>query len=211
MKELACSEERFNKDTATHEMSVILNQGLHRHLRFARPGCSAYHFNITTWPGYLCISGDMGCYVFSRLNDMFEFFRGRGLNPGYWEEKVQAGRDKVKEFSAELFIEGFLDSVGDYLECMDLTFGQKQTLVDLARNELVCIEQTMHHYCDTVYNLNFHELDLPEGLDEVDFPNFQVDEFWSMETYTFHYIWCLRAIVWAIKQFDEKIIEGGEK
>ena len=28
-------------------------------------------FDIVTWPGYLCYSGDMGCFVFTRLPDMF--------------------------------------------------------------------------------------------------------------------------------------------
>lgn len=41
-----------------------------------------------TWPGHLSITGDVGGYTFCRLRDMFEFFRGGQINPGYWGEKL---------------------------------------------------------------------------------------------------------------------------
>src|SRR5690348_13144744 len=94
-------EQWFLKDVSTHEMIVIRDDGANRHIRFKRPGTSCMYFDLITWPGYLCYTGDMGTYVFSRLEDMFEFFRtdrdynkrkGRELsiNPKYWGEKLQA-------------------------------------------------------------------------------------------------------------------------
>jgi len=79
---------RFNKDIEKHELSILNDNGVHRCLKFSRPESSNYAFYITTWPGHLCISGDMGCVVFNRLYDMFEFFRGEGVNLGYWREKI---------------------------------------------------------------------------------------------------------------------------
>ena len=55
-----CSRERFAKDTATHAMTILRDDGLYRHLRFKRPNTSSYYFDIITWPGYLAITGDMG-------------------------------------------------------------------------------------------------------------------------------------------------------
>lgn len=93
------TEATFRKDVAQHRMTVIHDHGVHRHLRFGKPGDSNLSFQITTWPGYLCYSGDMGCYVFFRVEDMFRFFRGERINPGYWAEKVQAeDREGVKEY-----------------------------------------------------------------------------------------------------------------
>lgn len=83
----------FEVDTADHRMTVLKDDGLYRHLRFARPGSSMYGYDLITWPGYLAIVGDVEPYVFRRLTDMVEFFAaGRGTNPTYWAEKV-AGTD----------------------------------------------------------------------------------------------------------------------
>ena len=68
-------DEQFLRDVAEHTMTVIREDGVSRHIRFAKPGTSCMHFDLITWPGYLCYTGDMGTYVFQRLTDMFEFFR----------------------------------------------------------------------------------------------------------------------------------------
>lgn len=51
--------ERFLKDVSEHELTVLHEDGLYRHLRFARPNSGQYHFSIVTWPGYLAYTGDM--------------------------------------------------------------------------------------------------------------------------------------------------------
>jgi len=71
----AYSEESFLRDVAEHAMLLIRDDGVSRHVRFAQPGTGCMHFDLITWPGYLCYTGDMGTYVFQRLTDMFEFFR----------------------------------------------------------------------------------------------------------------------------------------
>ena len=52
-------------------MIVLRDDGVYRHIRFKKPGTGCMHFDLVTWPGYLCYSGDMGCYVFCRLNARF--------------------------------------------------------------------------------------------------------------------------------------------
>lgn len=112
-------EARFLKDVAEHQLHVIRDDGVNRHIRFKKPGTSCYYFDLITWPGHLCYTGDMGTYVFQRTEDMFEFFRqdreynqrhGRALsiNLGYWAEKLIAvdgnrGGGKVKEFDEDKF------------------------------------------------------------------------------------------------------------
>jgi hypothetical protein len=99
--------ERFARETASHEMSVLHDDGLYRHLRFANPRYGAlYRFDLVTWPNGLTIRGDGPTFVFSLypLADLFDMFRGTsrdGINPGYWKEKVQAGQ--VRSWSAAKF------------------------------------------------------------------------------------------------------------
>lgn len=67
---------RVVADLETHEMHVLHDDGLYRHIRFKRPGTLMYHFDLITWPGVLAVNGDMGSYMFSRVTDMFTFFTG---------------------------------------------------------------------------------------------------------------------------------------
>ncbi|WP_075737482.1 hypothetical protein [Streptomyces acidiscabies] len=109
---------RFTRDTTRHQMIVLHDDGFYRHLRFTnRPlGYGEYWFDLITWPGCLTIRGDFGdAYTFSRLPDMFKFFRGKGINPHYWAEKLSGGRESVKEYSEDklrqLVTEYFVDGV----------------------------------------------------------------------------------------------------
>ena len=105
--------ERFQRETATHKMTVLRDDGLYRHLRFSahhlcndaeyRPTSSFYWFDLITWPGNLTVNGDCGTFTFSRLTDMFEFFRSKyGISPQYWAEKVR-GETRVKSYSEDKF------------------------------------------------------------------------------------------------------------
>lgn len=125
----ACTEDRFLKDAGSHVMTVIRDDGVHRHLRFrkAPPAGSEYWFDLITWPGTLCIDGDMGTYVFRRLTDMFEFFRTDqkwadqrgcklGINPGYWSEKLQAPKPRhAEEYSADAFRQHVRESFDEWV------------------------------------------------------------------------------------------------
>lgn len=120
--------ERFARETAQHQMTVLHDDGLYRHLRFRatwwqppllkQQTSSFYWFDLITIPGALTFQGDGTSYVFSRIADMFEFFRspvGR-VNPGYWSEKLTStrnGQDGVKVYDEKLFrqhvIEDFVE------------------------------------------------------------------------------------------------------
>ena len=54
-RKYSCTEERFLKNAAAHQMEVLRDDGVNRHLRFRNPESSAYWFDIITWPGTLCI------------------------------------------------------------------------------------------------------------------------------------------------------------
>jgi hypothetical protein len=106
------SAARFASDTAAHEMVVLRDDGLYRHLAFREPSHGFYWFELVTTPGQLVFSGDGNSYVFRRAEDMFKFFRSgiwrdgtRHINPGYWSEKLTSGRKAATAYSEKLFAE----------------------------------------------------------------------------------------------------------
>ncbi len=199
--------ERFQRDTAEHSMEVLHDDGLYRHLRFSRNGSSAYHFNIPTWPGYLAITGDMGDFMFSRVRDMFEFFRdepGRlGINPGYWSEKLQAGastadRALYMDWDANAFKKAVIEEYARWLESSELLDPEASNdLKDQIRCEILDEAHSEELACVAV--ANFHCDDAPDLFDD-----FLMDLGSSCHEYSFHYLWCCYAIVWAISQYDQR-------
>lgn len=184
----------FNKDVASHELAILKDDGLYRHLHFAKPGTWCMSFEILTWPGHLCYTGDMGTYVFSRVSDMFEFFRGERINPGYWAEKVLA-KDKidgVHQWSKELFKERLLKSFAEWAEDVD-----KEVAADA--------ESTLHS--EVIDNLDDFSKDMAYRA-VMDFEyqgKLLFQDWWETNTdeYSFRYIWCLHALVWGIQQYDK--------
>lgn len=73
---------------ANHEVTSLLSSGLYRHWRCAKPGDSAYAFNVTTIPGRLIVTGDIGCLILERTDDMIAWSRGSINSMSYFAEKV---------------------------------------------------------------------------------------------------------------------------
>ena len=69
------TQESFLKDVSRHTLRVMLNDELQRHLVLSNGISWNQRFEIVTWPGYLAYAGDMGSFLFHRLEDMFQFFR----------------------------------------------------------------------------------------------------------------------------------------
>ena len=116
--------DHYVKDVRHHEIAILRDDGVYRHVRFGKPGTNNMRIEVITWPGHLCYAGDMGTYVFTRLEDMFEFFRrSQGYPVGaidfrYWAEKVDAQDcvNPVTEFSHELFREHVMNYINDGVE-----------------------------------------------------------------------------------------------
>lgn len=109
------TQERFLRDAKDLQLTVMHEHDVYRHLLMKKPGSSAYHYSVVTFPGFLVMTGDMGAWTFQRLHDMFEFFR-TGIkadgtirtNLGYWSEKLVAldgnrSSSGCKEFDPDEF------------------------------------------------------------------------------------------------------------
>lgn len=210
MSEYQCSEAQFLADIPKHQMTAIRDDGVNRHIRFGPPGTGCCRFDLVTWPGILVITGDCGTYVFSRITDMFDFFRvkpndwnynregGLSINPGYWSEKLLAcdssGRrgGSATEFSAELFRKRVIEWVDEY------EFDNEEAKADcLSEVESEVIAQAEDgdesHAMHAAMSFR-HE----SGFEFTDF--YEV----NCQIYTWHFIWCLYAITWGIKTYDAK-------
>lgn len=186
---------RFEKTVVEHEMITRSQDGLFRHITFKNPKTYNYHFHITTWPGYLAISGDVGCYVFARLPDMFQFFRGEGINPSYWSEKLQASdRCGVEEFSEDLFHDAIKSDFegwhfdNDEQKAKAWAALQESDLSEDSQPESLesAMREAMSYKCPVTGN--------------------RFNDFWDhhLQDFTFRFLWCCHAIQWAVFEHDRR-------
>lgn len=99
---------RFARETAGHEMTVLHDDGLYRHLKFMNPEHGSFGaFELITWPYNLVVkTGWTFHFDIDATPDMLDLFRKTAfsgeINPGYWSEKVRAGRDEIEGFDDQL-------------------------------------------------------------------------------------------------------------
>lgn len=181
--------ERFAAETANHEMTVLLDQGLYRHLRFKRPRSSEYWFEITTTPGTLTIDGDMGGHIFRRTRDMFEFFRsGPDINPHYWSEKVTSGRDGLMAYSEDRFVQIVKEIFVDAVQAGDAPRGLgKAVRENILDGEI------------------WHEDGAYQALDQFEFEGFRFEDATELNFRDWHpsFLWLCHAIVHAIAAYGQ--------
>lgn len=165
--------EIYQKDTKDHVLTIEQDAGVHRCILFKNPESSFYAFRIVTWPGHLAVSGDMGDFVFSRVSDMFTFFRGDTINPGYWAAKCVAG--DPYEFDTEAW--------GRVLEDLEGNV-EDEVLEELRQEE----PYNKDHAMLTLYS---------QGI--VDAEQYEC----SFDTYSVHFLWCLMGIIDVIARYDD--------
>ena len=197
------SQSDFFAHVAQHQLTIEMDQGLFRHLTFKNPETFNRHFHLTTWPAYLAISGDMGCFVFTRTSDMFSFFRTRpDRDPdfGYWAEKVEAVErsNGLREFTMRRYLaaineafEGweFEDEVVKARARDALT---RSGVLDHQDTDHQAITTAMDYVCPVTKN--------------------RFTDFWdhTLTEYTYRFIWCCRAIAWGIAQYDAAKLPRGD-
>ena len=186
------SAARFQTETAHHQMTVLHDDGLYRHLRFRNPANGSYWFDLTTWPGYLAITGDIDGFVFARTRDMFAFFRqsdaGLKINPGYWQEKVVAGRDNVKEYSEAMLRWHVIDDLTAAVEGGDAPRGLGKAIREqVLEDPDICLEDGARAAVNAFEYEGFQFADTWE---------------WDLADYSWCFLWACHAIVWGIGQYD---------
>lgn len=210
-----CTEEQFQKDVAGHQMQVIRDDGLYRHIRFTQPQSRCMQFDLITWPGHLCYTGDMGTYVFSRVEDMFCFFRtdprdfnynragGLSINTGYWAEKCLASctrdsGDGIRAFSQDKFREVVEDYITNHIESHDLDEEAQEELLEAVEDEVLsCLDDGEHEAMSAAYSFNHNGFELTDFFEN------------TFTEKTYQYVWCCYALAWGIQQYDKAMAKAG--
>jgi len=168
-------KERIAKDLAEHVITVRHEQGMYRHYRCQKPGTWNMGFDIVTWPGSLCYTGDMGDYLFQRTEDMIAFMRGSCMSYGYAAEKCVAHDGRVTEFSEERFREILHDRIAE------AEHGDRRKEV---REKVDVILREFSNYS------------APADAEKAMYESGLWDDMPSCKEYTFHFLWCLHALEW---------------
>jgi hypothetical protein len=229
---LTAMAERFKGDTAAHEMTVLHDDGLYRHLRFRRPDRGSYWFDLITWPGRLTIDGDCETFTFARTEDMFGFFRGQRVNPGYWSEKVQ-GETRVKSYSQDRFRQQVMEdaaaAAGDWpglaeaaerdifgdLSAWNTEYeeGARQALEEFEHGATftaacscgACLEGATDRDAQAwrVSHITAaHPLGHTSKVTRIDGFRFADTWEWDLSDWDWTFLWCCHAIVWGISVYD---------
>ena len=190
------TKEQFLNDVKNHEMTIIKEEGVFRHIRFKQPDSCNRYFDLITFPGLLLYTGDMGTYVFSRINDMFRFFRDEKneLSPNfdYWAEKCIArdnsGRRSIRDFDIDVFKECVISDTLEYLE--------KSSVEELTEDEMDEIEHLLD--CD-------NEIDAITEMRDHHSYIIPLADFWENDftSLSYGYMWCCYAIQWGIMRYDK--------
>ena len=198
MQTQQCTEERFLKDVAKHVMTIELDQECHRSIRFGVPGSSCMYFRLNTWPGHLAFSGDMGTFVFNRLEDMFRFFRQKPredekvpINEGYWMEKCEAEDTRgqgLREFDPDLLKQYVKEAHHEHYE--NLRSPEARECWDEIKDQILGCDPNLVRVHDALNDFEH------EGF------TFQDAWEWHLTRPTFRMLWCLYAISWGIQQYD---------
>lgn len=192
--------ESFNRYVAdgTHAMTILREDGIYRHLRFRKPDRGEYWFDLITWPGYLTITGDMGCYTFARVEDMFTFFTGY-INNDYWAEKEQGrSRHELKEHDEDSFRAWVLQDfwgASRHLEPAQAKQWWTMLLDEVLGKHVYASMSTPDDCVDLLRNLGDQQED--QWIRE------HYDDCWeaSWSVYPWHLEMCLAAIVTGIRTY----------
>lgn len=171
-------KQEFLQAVSRHELTIEQDTGVFRSLLFRAPDSGICYFRVNTWPGHLAFTGDMGDLIFERLHDMFQFFRGDRINPYYWSEKIRAG--EYRKFDAS-----------SWPQLIDELMAEEDSGYDLDQLEQLRDSQPdcMYHACCLLDDA---------GVDE---PG---SYYFTLEPYTYHYLWALYAIQHVIRLYDER-------
>lgn len=226
----ALTQERFLRDVSGHAMTIIRDDDVYRHIRFKPAGTMCMHFDLVTWPGYLCYAGDMGTFVFTRVRDMFSFFRRShsdnlfSIDLHYWAEKVEAGDrwgrgNGIREFSKEKFDANVREWVEDFIKAEGEQANEdrgdvESSLHACAMNDLrAAVEREVIGADENEIRSFDAARDFAFGADDSEAwsacfgedCHFDFGDFWEVDhnEFTHRFQWCSFALAWGIKQYDE--------
>lgn len=200
MEHLREARERFATDAEGATMTVLKDDGLYRHLRFDFPRASWRWCEVVTWPHMVVLRGDLGCWSFSRVEDMFGFFREPSedvarIDPVHCAEKlVPGGSDSARVYDAGRAAAYVVQTVADAErpglshDVEEVFFGDADLSTENGLREAVArFDERFPHY----------------AIDE----NFRFPvETWDLRRYSPWFLLSCVVLPWAIGQYDTALV-----
>lgn len=178
------------KEFEKHELTILKDDGLYRHLRCQEPKSWMFGFDVVTWPGHLYVGGDIGGYTFARDRDMFEFFgHGRSIDHRYWAQKLTSHDTDPTRFDPASPLSAALDHAQN---CGDRDPQEQLSLIAAIRREIP------EHWEGGIESAH-------EALTDFEHDGFAFSDVWEWDfkRYTAQFLLCCEGIVWAIAAYRE--------
>ena len=158
-----------------HQITELSRDGVFRSWRCGRPNSGVYAFYITTTPGCLIVTGDIGDLIVERMYDMLPWCRGSVDSIDYFAGKVPSSIP-TRSFSDEKLEEWVREQIAD----PDTEHEHRELLED-------SLDQ-LHYDGPDYWYREFNDI-------YGDPPNWT--EFNS------NFLWCREAVKWFVNNHDE--------
>lgn len=196
------SKQDFDKSVSEHEMTVLHNAGIYRHLRFKKPNSNNQYFDITTFPNHLVISGDMGDFTWRTWCKDADIFNGFSPN------RLLAGKNK--EFSSEALrgeindvVESCCEDIADHFE--DYEGDDYENVNEFEQ----AFREEVSDYFDSCELDEYRCVSAIEDFSSCIIPDCNLfEDFWSdfnADVPTYHYQWSVMAVYYAIEQYKRQV------
>jgi len=196
------NHNQFLTEMAKHKMVVKQDEGLYKHLVFAEPGNFELAFEIVSFPHHVMITGDMGCYCFSREPDMFKWFIKDGVKSiaspeievNRWRNKLvsidssmgvvrksTALAIKMIEENRAFYLKEYPEHADEINEKFDNLLGYEESGIDIL-----------------IYEMCYLSLCLGHEDEHSPFSDLEIE---VLETYTPQFVWCCYALNYGIGEY----------
>lgn len=183
------------KAFAEHKIRMRLNQGMFRSWRCQKPETWCYGFDITTTPGALLVTGDIGTLVVERTNDMISWASSAVRSIDYFAQKVPH-EIATEKFDIEVAKEWIGDEIAEcrrnYAEAVEFMNTNAQKDFDEQLGKLSDLKITLDEYGEHGFITELADSGLVDGCD---WPNFK--------NYTSSFLWQREAVKWFIENMDK--------
>lgn len=217
--QLEKSRQRFWVETDKHEMTVLHNDGIYRHLRFMNPRNSGYWFELHTGPHFLLFRGDGESFVFSNGDrDMFRSFRNSihrdgslHPDPGYWTQKLNSA-EQAQKWDDDVFRERLQEEIAYYIEQEIVPPEHAERFREevafwIEDEDLSTASLAIKHMSEFEFYFEQDTRKRKKNRYGFSSPDVQFDECWEWiapcTEYDWWYLWALHAILWGILKHDQ--------
>jgi hypothetical protein len=172
-----------------HEFSIRVATAEFKLLEGKKDGTNDERFQVATWGGHLCVTGDMGDYLFKRSDVGILGWIADTRDIDYIHSKLVAPK-VAKEFSLDLFKlraqEYAVGFIREHIDSMSLDTLRRF----LEKFDDVMEVGTPHEAMEAAASFTFNEV-VVLGHDMLR----------GCEAYNSHFLWCVDAAKWAALRY----------